>query len=187
MKSLSCVWSLATPWTSAQQTPPSMGFPGNITGVGCHCLLHLISISLLWSLKINYWIKCFLLLMDLHLFLCSGLCKQCCNEHLGACIFWSIVFSRYMPRSGVSMSHGCSFLCYNLHSSPLLHSDLVPTPYLHELTHYSISRTHFDLTSDILTLLFTLILIVLGIFPFSLSFRNFLFAEKCMLSFLFYS
>ena len=30
---------LATPWTAAYQAPPSMGFPGNSTGVGCHCLL----------------------------------------------------------------------------------------------------------------------------------------------------
>ena len=39
VKSLSCVWLLATPWTSAHQAPPSMDFPGKSTGVGCHCLL----------------------------------------------------------------------------------------------------------------------------------------------------
>ena len=29
----------ATPWTAAYQAPPSMDFPGESTGVGCHCLL----------------------------------------------------------------------------------------------------------------------------------------------------
>ena len=31
--------SCPTPWTAAYQAPPSMGFPGKSTGVGCHCLL----------------------------------------------------------------------------------------------------------------------------------------------------
>ena len=39
VKSLSRVQPLATPWTAAHQAPPSMGFPGKSTGVGCHCLL----------------------------------------------------------------------------------------------------------------------------------------------------
>ena len=43
MKLLSCVRLLVTPWTAAYQYPPSMDFPGKSTGVGCHCLLHLIS------------------------------------------------------------------------------------------------------------------------------------------------
>ena len=30
----------ATPWTAAYQAPPYIDFPGNSTGVGCHCLLH---------------------------------------------------------------------------------------------------------------------------------------------------
>ena len=29
----------ATPWIAADQAPPSMGFPGKSTAVGCHCLL----------------------------------------------------------------------------------------------------------------------------------------------------
>ena len=36
---LLCVRLFATPWTAAYQAPPSMGFPGKSTGVGCHCLL----------------------------------------------------------------------------------------------------------------------------------------------------
>ena len=39
VKLLSRVRLLATPWTAAYQAPPSMGFPGKSTGVGCHCLL----------------------------------------------------------------------------------------------------------------------------------------------------
>ena len=36
---LSRVWLWVTPWTAAYQALPSMGFPGNSTGVGCHRLL----------------------------------------------------------------------------------------------------------------------------------------------------
>ena len=39
VKSLNRVWLLVTPWTAAHQAPPSMGFSGQRTGVGCHCLL----------------------------------------------------------------------------------------------------------------------------------------------------
>ena len=39
VKSLSRVRLLVTPWTAAHQAPPSMGFPGESTGVGCHYLL----------------------------------------------------------------------------------------------------------------------------------------------------
>ena len=39
VKSFSHVRLLATPWTAAYQAPPSVGFPGKSTGVGCHCLL----------------------------------------------------------------------------------------------------------------------------------------------------
>jgi len=38
VKSLSCVWLLATPWTAAYQAPLSMGFSRQESGVGCHCL-----------------------------------------------------------------------------------------------------------------------------------------------------
>ena len=44
VKSLSHVRLLATPWTAAHQAPPSMGFPGKSTGVGCHCLLRYINL-----------------------------------------------------------------------------------------------------------------------------------------------
>ena len=39
VKSLNCLWLLATPRTEAYQAPPSMDFPDKGTGVGCHCLL----------------------------------------------------------------------------------------------------------------------------------------------------
>ena len=41
VKSLSRVQPSATPWTAAFQAPPSRGFPGKSTAVGCHCLLHI--------------------------------------------------------------------------------------------------------------------------------------------------
>ena len=39
VKLLSHVWLLAMPWTAAHKAPPSMGFTGKSTRVGCHCLL----------------------------------------------------------------------------------------------------------------------------------------------------
>ena len=40
VKSLSCVWLLATRWTAAYQAPLCpWDFPSKSTGVGCHCLL----------------------------------------------------------------------------------------------------------------------------------------------------
>ena len=39
VKSLSPVQLFVTPWTVAYQTPPSMGFSRQDTGVGCHSLL----------------------------------------------------------------------------------------------------------------------------------------------------
>ena len=45
VKSLSCVWLLATPWTAAYQAPPSMGFPGKSIGVACHCLLQSVMLA----------------------------------------------------------------------------------------------------------------------------------------------
>ena len=39
VKSLSRVWLFETPWTAAHQTPPSMGFSKQESGVGCHCPL----------------------------------------------------------------------------------------------------------------------------------------------------
>ena len=41
VKSLSRVRLLETPWTEAYKAPPSMGFSGKSTGVGCHCLLRI--------------------------------------------------------------------------------------------------------------------------------------------------
>ena len=39
---------------------------------------------------------------------CLGYCKQCCNEHWGACIFSGMFLPGYMPRSGIAGSCGSS-------------------------------------------------------------------------------
>ena len=64
VKSLSRVWLLATPWSTAYQAPPSMDFPGKSTGVGCHCLLPSVLSSigyyfLLWYLVHTLGLWCF--------------------------------------------------------------------------------------------------------------------------------
>ena len=46
VKSLSRARLFATPWTAAFQAPPSMGFPGKSTGVGCHCLLRCVTLKI---------------------------------------------------------------------------------------------------------------------------------------------
>ena len=33
-------------------------------------------------------------------------CKQCLNEHWGTCVFWILVFSEYIPRSGIVGLYG---------------------------------------------------------------------------------
>ena len=67
-KSLSRVRLLATPWTAAYQAPPSMDFPGKSTGVGCHCLLHSISLGLLFSI---FFVRFFLAYFCDEIFLTS--------------------------------------------------------------------------------------------------------------------
>ena len=49
VKSLSRVRLLATPWTAAHQAPPSMGFSRQEYWSGCHCLLRLYLLDLLFS------------------------------------------------------------------------------------------------------------------------------------------
>ena len=41
VKSLSCVWLFATPWTAAYRLLRPWDFLGKSAGVGCHCLLHI--------------------------------------------------------------------------------------------------------------------------------------------------
>ena len=64
VKSLSCVWLFATPWTAAHQAPLSMGFsrqeywsgvplPSPPTPLGCHK-------ALIWVPWVKLWIHCLL-------------------------------------------------------------------------------------------------------------------------------
>ena len=46
VKSLSCIQLLATPWTTAYQAPPSMGFSRQEYGVGCQCQIIILHHSL---------------------------------------------------------------------------------------------------------------------------------------------
>ena len=51
VKLLSRVRLVVTTWTAAYQAPPSMGFPGKSTGVGCHRLLWNVSIPLFKAIE----------------------------------------------------------------------------------------------------------------------------------------
>ena len=46
------------------------------------------------SLFICWW--------TLRLLPCPGYCKQCCNEHWGACVLLDLVFLRHVPRSEIA-------------------------------------------------------------------------------------
>ena len=49
VKSLSGVRLFVIPWTIARQAPPSMGFPRQESGVGCHFLLQ----GIFWTQESN--------------------------------------------------------------------------------------------------------------------------------------
>ena len=57
VKSLSCVWLLATPWTAAHQAPPSMGFSGQEywSGVTLPSPMDCIVYGILWA-RILEWV-----------------------------------------------------------------------------------------------------------------------------------
>ena len=92
VKSLSHVRLCATPWTAAHQAPPSMGFPGESTGVGCHCLLqHLLHSDLISAdlIGMEYYLRA------------ASICISWLLT--GSCIFsktyWTfglLLFSRYV-------------------------------------------------------------------------------------------
>ena len=58
------------------------GSPGKYTGVGCR--FHCVYVPHLLHPFICYW--------TFRLLPCLGYCKQCCNEHWGACILLDHVF-----------------------------------------------------------------------------------------------
>ena len=46
------------------------------------------------------------------LLLCLGYCKQCCSEHWIHVFFWTMFFSRYMPRIRIAGLYGSSVISF---------------------------------------------------------------------------
>ena len=83
VKSLSRVQLLATRWTAAyQRLLHPWDFPGNTTGVGCHCLLPTISLELFiwWGQKIDSYFFSFLIGVILGA-VCGGLLRLASPIH----------------------------------------------------------------------------------------------------------
>ena len=59
VKSLSCVWLLATPWTAAHQAPPSMGFSRQEYWIGVPLPLTYYSLNTFHWNKFPYFTKFF--------------------------------------------------------------------------------------------------------------------------------
>ena len=58
VKSLSRVWPFETPWLQPTRLLCPWDFPGKSTGVGCHCLLHHISLNIFKSISLHFcWLE----------------------------------------------------------------------------------------------------------------------------------
>ena len=84
VKSLSCVWPSATPWTTAYQAPRPWDFPGKSTGVGCHCLLLFSYITFIYCCLVAKCVQLFVVLWTIASFsLSTGFASKnievCCH------------------------------------------------------------------------------------------------------------
>ena len=98
VKSLSCVWLFATPWTVAHQAPPSMGFSRQQYWSGLplpspfvsYNSLHFEVCFVWWATPAFFW---FLFAWNpfFHLFIFSHMCPQIWSEFLVDSIYMGLV------------------------------------------------------------------------------------------------